>query len=59
LYFKKHLFSSLLGKVNKSTVYNYSDIVDFEFLEDGESVSQGGLGRALVGRALFTKLTIS
>lgn len=47
------ILSSILGKRNKSTVYEYSDIVDFELLEDGESVSSGGLGRALVGGALF------
>jgi len=47
------ILSSFLGKRNKSTVYNYSDIVDFELLEDGESVSSGGLGRAVVGGALF------
>lgn len=34
-------------------IFNYSDIVDFELLEDGESVASGGLGRALVGGALF------
>ncbi|MFA9458810.1 SHOCT domain-containing protein [Halalkalibacter sp. AB-rgal2] len=45
--------SSFLGKRNKSTVYNYSDIIDFELLEDGESVAQGGLGKALIGGALF------
>lgn len=47
------VLSSFLGKRNKSTVYNYSDIIDFELLEDGESVASGGLGRALVGGALF------
>jgi len=47
------ILSSILGKRNKSTVYDYSDIVDFELLEDGESISSGGLGRALVGGALF------
>ncbi len=34
-------------------VYNYDDIVNFELLEDGESVASGGLGRALVGGILF------
>lgn len=34
-------------------IYNYTDIVDFELLEDGESIASGGLGRALVGGALF------
>lgn len=47
------VLSAILGKRNKSTVYKYSDIVDFELLEDGESIAQGGLGRALVGGALF------
>lgn len=45
--------TGIFGKRNKSTVYNYSDIVDFELLEDGESISSGGLGRALVGGAVF------
>lgn len=40
--------------INKSSlIYNYSDIVDFELLEDGESIASGGLGRAFVGGALF------
>lgn len=47
------ILTGIFGKRNKSTVYNYSDIVDFELLEDGESISSGGLGRALVGGALF------
>ncbi|MET3657893.1 SHOCT domain-containing protein [Sporosarcina psychrophila] len=47
------ILTGILGKRDKSKVYNYSDIVDFELLEDGESVTQGGLGRALVGGALF------
>lgn len=34
-------------------IYNYSDIVDYELLEDGESIASGGLGRALVGGVLF------
>lgn len=45
------LLSSFLGKVKE--VYNYSDIVNFELLEDGNSVASGGLGRALVGGILF------
>lgn len=47
------VLTGIFGKRNKSTVYNYSDIVDFELLEDGESISSGGLGRALVGGAVF------
>lgn len=43
--------SSILGNIEQ--IYSYSDIVDFELLEDGESVAKGGLGRALVGGLLF------
>jgi len=45
--------SGLFRTKKKSIVYDYSDIVDFELLEDGESISSGGLGRALVGGVLF------
>lgn len=40
------------GKKNPK-IYNYSDIVDFELLEDGESITKGGLGRAIAGEVLF------
>ena len=40
-------------KVDLTRVYNYSDILNYELLEDGNSVSKGGVGRALVGGALF------
>ena len=40
-----------LGK--KPKVYKYSDIIDFELLEDGETITKGGLGRALAGGILF------
>ena len=33
--------------------YSYSDIVSFELLENGSSVTKGGLGAAVVGGALF------
>lgn len=39
--------------ITKSTVYNYNDILDFELLEDGESIAKGGLGRAVAGGILF------
>ena len=47
------VLSQVLNNRKKSVVYNYNDILDFELLEDGESVASGGLGRALVGGALF------
>lgn len=37
----------------KYAVYNLSDILEFEYIEDGTSKVSGGLGRALVGGALF------
>ncbi|MBR5792842.1 MAG: SHOCT domain-containing protein [Ruminiclostridium sp.] len=33
--------------------YSYSDIVSFEILENGSSITKGGLGAAAVGGALF------
>lgn len=41
------------GKTNKSWVYSFSDIREFELLENGNSVSSGGLGRAVAGGILF------
>ena len=50
----------LLAKQNQSrfnnshyTVFNYSQIVNFELLEDGNSIVSGGLGRAIVGGVAF------
>ena len=42
-------------KFNSShyTVFNYNQIVDFELLEDGNSIASGGLGRAIVGGIAF------
>lgn len=34
-------------------LFDYAQIVDFELLEDGESITKGGLGRAVVGDVLF------
>ncbi|MFD1385665.1 SHOCT domain-containing protein [Oceanobacillus oncorhynchi subsp. oncorhynchi] len=49
---------SAIGIQNSSNttieeVYDYGDIINFEILEDGESVASGGLGRAMVGGILF------
>lgn len=41
------------GAVKNLKIYNYSDILDYELLEDGNSISKGGVGRALVGGVLF------
>ncbi|MEJ4051206.1 SHOCT domain-containing protein [Clostridioides difficile] len=34
-------------------VYNYSDVIEYELLENGETVTKGGIGRALAGGVLF------
>lgn len=34
-------------------LYYYNQVVDFELLEDGETITKGGLGRAAVGGLLF------
>ncbi len=44
---------TITSSIDKSYVFLYNNIVDFELLEDGASVSKGGLGRAVVGGALF------
>lgn len=35
------------------TLFRYDQIVDFEIIEDGNSIASGGLGRAAVGGILF------
>lgn len=35
--------------VSCNKIFNFSDIIDFELLEDDISIASGGLGRALVG----------
>lgn len=41
------------GNKKNPKIYEYSDIVDYELLEDGESITKGGLGRAVAGGILF------
>ena len=41
------------GAVKDLQIFDYSDMLDYELLEDGNSVSKGGIGRAIVGGALF------
>lgn len=37
----------------RNNIIDYDDIISFEIIEDGKSTSSGGVGRALVGGALF------
>ena len=44
-----------INEWNNSTdvkIYKYSDLIDFELLEDDESLMKGGFGKALVGGAI-------
>ncbi len=34
-------------------VFSYDEIIDYELLQDGEAITKGGLGSAVVGGALF------
>ena len=43
--------TSFFSKIKK--VHKYSDIISFDLLEDGNSISSGGLERAAVGGLLF------
>ncbi|MEE3334238.1 MAG: SHOCT domain-containing protein [Ruminococcus sp.] len=40
-------------KIDNCYVFKYDEIVDFEVLEDGTIITKGGLGKALIGGALF------
>lgn len=43
-----------LWKVTQpNVVFKYEDVISYELLEDGESITSGGLGRALVGGVLL------
>lgn len=43
----------MFKKINIEKIYDYNDIVNYELIEDGNSVSKGGIGRAIVGGVLF------
>lgn len=45
--------SSFTKKIDNCYVFKYEDLLDFEVLEDGSSITKGGLGKALVGGAIF------
>jgi len=43
----------MLGGRGGAAVHSFDEIVDFELLEDGSVLTKGGVGRAVVGAALF------
>lgn len=52
---KNKMFSFPKGnrKTNVGTIIKYEELLNFEIIEDGETITKGGLGKALVGGALF------
>lgn len=38
---------------SKNLIFSYNDIISYELLKDGESVTKGGLGSAVAGGVLF------
>lgn len=42
-----------IEKIFLPRIFNYKDLLEYEVLEDGEALVQGGLGRAVVGGLLF------
>lgn len=41
------------GKAKHPRIHSFDDIVDYELIEDGNSITKGGLGRAAVGGVLL------
>ena len=39
--------------IKGATIYDYNDIISYELLEDGSTISKGGMGKALAGGLLF------
>lgn len=50
---KLFMVSETFIGLSLSTIFSFDEIIDFELLENGESLVKGGLGRAVVGGALL------
>lgn len=46
-------FLSALKKPADDGIYSFDEILQFELLEDGKTIAEGGLGSALAGGLLF------
>lgn len=47
------VITTINGFKKNQELFSYNQILDFELLEDGESITKGGLGRAVVGGVLL------
>lgn len=43
----------IFGGKKAPNIYRYDDIIDYELLEDGETIIKGGIGSAIAGGILF------
>ena len=48
-----HNWAIINARLGTSTLYDYSDLIEYEILEDGNSVVKGRVGSAIVGGLLF------
>lgn len=44
---------TLISKIDNCHVFKYNELLDFEVLEDGNTITKGGFGKAIVGGAIF------
>lgn len=51
--FRFKTLDKLRGNFCSEQCFPYSELINFELNEDGETVTKGGMGRAVVGGALF------
>jgi len=50
---RKRIFVKAKTTPLQGRAFNYSDIIDYELVEDGHALMKGGAGKAVVGAALF------
>lgn len=49
----QHLWYYNVKIAENPPIFSYDEIIDYELLENGETITKGGLGQAAVGAALF------
>lgn len=50
---KNQKWAVIIGKSGESSIYKYSDLVEYEILEDGNSIVKGRVGSVVAGGLLF------
>ncbi|WP_255348125.1 hypothetical protein [Robinsoniella sp. KNHs210] len=35
--------------MNSNKVFHFNELIDYEYVEDGETITKGGIGSAVVG----------